>query len=738
MKVFLRNLLGCILLAALPAASFAQGIPCPPVNSSLANAGNDTTICPAQCANLSAFAFSSLKATTAYTPVTTTYAPDSFNVGTDVPVVGDDSYSQVIPLPFAFCFFGNKYQSCIVSTNGTLSFNVANAGGGSGFTLNGAIPTPYLPYNNSIMSPYHDLNPVPPNGGTIKYAVYGTAPCRRFVVSWNAVKLFGSCAIVTATQQIVIYESTYVIDIYIGNKPLCTSWINGMAVLGIQNAAGTQAYSFPGRNNAQWSETNAGYRFIPSANPAITYQWTNVTNGAIVGTSPGLTVCPPDTTNYALRVKFDIGCDSLIVRDTVRVNVNNPVTASFTYDIGYGCQADTVIFNNTSVGISPTYEWSFGDGQADTVKNPVHIYPVQGIYNVRLIASTGACKDTVTDAIDLLHPLDASFTVSKDSICQGEPIQFNNTSITTTRLNTPPVWSWYFGDGGTSAQQSPAYTYNRTGVYTAMLVVKDFVPCYDTAYRTIVVDSTPYALFTISDSVLCEGAGIRFVADYLPIGNTGIRWDFGDGTTLENTNPLTHAYDTSGTYTVNFTADYRLCPDQSYTRNIEIRSFPSINIGPDTAICPGGPGVALYDRNPPTPGATYEWSTGQTTPLIAANAVGSYWARISLNGCTTTDSVEVRKDCYLDVPNAFTPNGDGDNDYFLPRELLSRSLNAFHMQVYNRWGQIVFETTSLTGRGWDGKFNGSDQPGGVYIYRIDASFANGVQQNWTGNVTLLR
>ncbi|HNB81935.1 MAG TPA: gliding motility-associated C-terminal domain-containing protein, partial [Chitinophagaceae bacterium] len=103
-----------------------------------------------------------------------------------------------------------------------------------------------------------------------------------------------------------------------------------------------------------------------------------------------------------------------------------------------------------------------------------------------------------------------------------------------------------------------------------------------------------------------------------------------------------------------------------------------------------------------------------------------------------TDSIWVQRDCYLNIPNSFSPNGDGRNDYFLPREILSSGISSFEMQIFNRWGELIFSTTQSDGRGWDGKYNGVDQPNGVYIYLIRAVFMNGVQKEYTGNVTLLR
>jgi gliding motility-associated-like protein len=90
------------------------------------------------------------------------------------------------------------------------------------------------------------------------------------------------------------------------------------------------------------------------------------------------------------------------------------------------------------------------------------------------------------------------------------------------------------------------------------------------------------------------------------------------------------------------------------------------------------------------------------------------------------------------MPNAFSPDGDGENDYFFPRQYLSQGVIAFSMNIFNRWGQKVFETTSTTGRGWDGRFNDKEQPMGVYIYNITVKYKNGRDEKYTGNVTLIR
>ena len=115
-----------------------------------------------------------------------------------------------------------------------------------------------------------------------------------------------------------------------------------------------------------------------------------------------------------------------------------------------------------------------------------------------------------------------------------------------------------------------------------------------------------------------------------------------------------------------------------------------------------------------------------------------YYATVTINNCSNTDSVYVANDCYVDIPNVFTPNGDGINDFFFPRSLLASGLTSFKMNIYNRWGQQIFESTSLDGSGWDGRLNGMPQPSGVYVYTIDVTFKDGQKEKHKGNVTLMR
>ena len=322
-------------------------------------------------------------------------------------------------------------------------------------------------------------------------------------------------------------------------------------------------------------------------------------------------------------------------------------------------------------------------------------------------------------------------------ICQDKLINFTNTSIISDGYYGTFLWS--FGNGVTDTNKNASYTFLNTGTYTVQLIATDWVPCHDTTTEVVQVDTISGISMQLTDTVICEGTYITYSSLYAGVGNTGNLWNFGDGTSLANANPVMHAFDATGVFTVTVTADYRACPDTSISRTVTVFPQPSIYLGADTSICLGSEPITLADNvNAGNPAASWLWNTGQTTSSITIVAPGIYYATVNINNCYASDTISVASNCYMDIPNAFTPNGDGVNDYFFPRQLLTKGLATFSMNIYDRWGELIFQSTSLDGKGWDGKFNGIDQPSGVYVYVIDATFIDGQKEHHQGNITLLR
>lgn len=183
--------------------------------------------------------------------------------GTLTPLTtADDMYSPVINLPFDFDFYGNTYNQIFVSTNGYIDFRSNLAGVFSEWSLNYMFPIPSSGFRvkNSIYGCYEDL--YNPNAtGTITYGSYGTAPYRKFVVYFNNQPHY-QCSNVLSSSQIVLSETSNVIDVNVISRQVCATWNAGNGVIGLNNADGSLGITPPGRNIGNWTASQESWRFI--------------------------------------------------------------------------------------------------------------------------------------------------------------------------------------------------------------------------------------------------------------------------------------------------------------------------------------------------------------------------------------------------------------------------------------------------------------------------------------------
>jgi hypothetical protein len=230
----------------------------------------------------------------AYNISTIPFAPDPLTAGAQV-TLGDDALSGVLNIGFSFCYYGNTYTQFNIGSNNFISFPPnANA-----TWVTTPIPNAGFVPQNAIMGPWQDIHPG--LGGTVKYQLYGTAPFRRMSISWNNIPMF-SCTGQLYSSQVIIYETTNVIETHIVNKSVCAGWNSGNAVHGLHNIGGTAAIVVNNRNNTQWTATNEGTRFMPGA---LGIEWAS-TNGANYPYNNGVLTIPAvqviaGTTGYFLR-----------------------------------------------------------------------------------------------------------------------------------------------------------------------------------------------------------------------------------------------------------------------------------------------------------------------------------------------------------------------------------------------------------------------------------------------------
>lgn len=477
----LRILPFLFLFFLLSAANLsAQGTACPDVV-----AGPDTSLCgTGGCVTLNANIQGTVTTNT-YTVGSIPYNPYPW-VGTNQVLVNiDDIWTSVVPLPFCFDFFGTTYNNIVIGSNAIITFDVTQANQYCQWPINAAIPSNTCPMN-SVMAPWHDIDPSVGNFAAVTWEVYGTAPCREMVISWDTVPMF-SCNAMIASSQMVLHETTNIIDVYMKTKPLCSGWNAGAAILGIQDATGTTAYSVPGYNYpTQWSATNEGWRFSPSGAPQYVFGWTDM-SGNPLSTQTSYQVCPTQTTSYIATIVNQTCNGPLTITDTVTIGVSpSTVTTSSTStpDICNG-SVGTATTNPTGQGPF-TYLWQPGGQTTQTITG----LPA-GTYTVTVLDAAGCGTTSMVQVVNTNPPVNPvlSSNAVGGVINQTGPNAPVQICLTTTAPGSIATWNWVFDQTQTSNLQSPCFTESDSGLYCAVVVVTDTNGCIDTGNICLRVQS---------------------------------------------------------------------------------------------------------------------------------------------------------------------------------------------------------------------------------------------------------
>jgi gliding motility-associated-like protein len=469
-----------------------------------------------------------IKQTNNYVITNPAYLPYAYTTPTGTTVSSiyvDDTWSQKISFPFAFsfCFFGINYPTLLMGSNSAITFDTTRAGQGSGYAIassGGGIPNAtYAP--SMIFGPYHDIDPslsISPNK-KIEYRVEGVAPKRRFIASYNEVPYFGSsCTAPRATHQMVLYENTGIIEVYIHDKPYCTSWNSGLAILGIQNQSRTIGVAATGKNATVWgaSGMDSCFRFIPSSGTPTFKRAELVVNNVVVATNttdttsgaPGVlnirfqNVCPSlDSTAYVVRVVYG-SCSNPALEtsftDTVFVKkntlaatsaktdatcfVNGSVTATATggvapiqYSINGGAYQSSNSFTNLLPG---TYTVTARDAASCTFTCPPLTVALQGAITVNAGADTAMC-------------VGASFT--RTAISAGTTYSW----LPTTGVSNPAIVNPVFNPQTTTTYTVTASTGNCTAQDAVIITV----------FPGAVANAGPDAVIITGDVYAMRGSG---------------------------------------------------------------------------------------------------------------------------------------------------------------------------------------------------------------------------------------
>ncbi|KXK42721.1 MAG: PKD domain-containing protein [Bacteroidetes bacterium OLB11] len=435
----------------------------------------------------------------------------------------------------------------------------------------------------------------------------------------------------------------------------------------------------------------------------------------------------------------------------IAFNFQNPNAIASASGPLKGCAPLTIQFQNTSTSAT-NYSWNFGDGSPiDNSVNPTHTYSTPGVYTLTLVASNpNGCTATI-DSMHLIitvinDSLKPNFTYVKQDSCGPFTAHFTNTSQYNNGMPMANAdYHWDFGDGTSyNGQTPPLHSFPAANVYTVTLTMTDTNACNSPAVFQLVIDfatNIVKSAFVMPDSV-CMPALVSFVDQSQ--NATGWSWNFGDGNTSNQTNPL-NTYQTPGTFTVTLISfNPNTCNKlDSMSRIITIfpQPFADFSWKPD----PPEPNTPNTFKNLSTGATDYLWDFGDGNtstdkdPIHIYEKDGTYTVCLTARnsyGCKDTACKSVRGMVIplVDVPTGFSPNGDGVNDYVYVK---GYGIEKMMFRIFNRWGEKVFETTDKA-IGWDGRYKGMMQEMEVYSYTLSVEFFDGSKLNKSGNITLLK
>lgn len=501
--------------------------------------------------------------------------------------------------------------------------------------------------------------------------------------------------------------------------------------------------------------------FLNQSSLNIQNYWTIGANGfpAIENSSQLDTVFYNFTSNprqfpVTLVVESAFGC---LDTSNSSVTIYPEVDALFTVP-DEGCAPFEANFTNLSSG-GNLFFWDFGDGNQSFLQEPLHTFENTGTtditYDVKLtVTSPFNCTDTHTISVLVRPAPDVLFTATPTTQ------RFPASTITLNNLTNPGPWdfNWEFGEGTTAIGPQPGvHVYDTWGTYTVLLTGSTPF-CQDTHTQMVVIEPPfPIALFEI-DTQGCAPVTIDLV-NQSEFGVSYL-WDFGDGAKSSAENP-TYTYSFPGTYNVKLTVTGPGgdTDEEVIIGAITVYQQPTANFvfTPEQVTVPSEPvNFINYSQF----GESFLWDFGDTVTSTEENPQhfykisGTFFPSLTVSnsfGCTDSMvsliPLTANETGNIQVPNAFTPSPTGgtggfydpfafDNQVFFPIVAGVRE-ESFLLSIYNRWGELIFETDELS-QGWDGYYLGQICQQDVYVWKMKGEFINGTKFTKVGDVTLLR
>ncbi|MFN2313709.1 MAG: PKD domain-containing protein, partial [Bacteroidales bacterium] len=461
----------------------------------------------------------------------------------------------------------------------------------------------------------------------------------------------------------------------------------------------------------------------------------------------------PTLAFYTVRLEVTSanGCVSTMENN---ITVYPEILSDFIMSADTICSGESVTFSTVPAAFR--YYWTYGDGNVETGSNVIsHIYynnttaPVTYDVTLKTESFFGCISETTVPLVVYPKPVPAFIATPASQVYPAATVTFtNNTNAGTWN------WLWNFADGNTSPTESPVHTYAAPGDFNVSLTVSNGVCTEEVTHLVRVIPAPPIAAF---DSIPSGCNPWRISPNNTSLYATTYYWDFGDGYTSNAASP-TYTYVQPGTYQITLyvtgpggnasrsrivnvyatpRAYFDVSPPKVYVNDEEVRMF-NLTDGGSSFIWEFGDGDTSHVRDP---------FHRYTTEGIYDITLHAY----SENGCYDTyvksPGVTVEPFGDLVFATVFKPNADGPIEidelpssgeemdmFFFPP--IRETVLEYHMQIFNRWGTLIFETFDIN-RPWNGYYKGTRCQQGVYVWLVEGKYANGRPFRKAGDITLL-
>ena len=730
------------------------------------NPNADTTLHCGDCITLTAYSNATAVTANDYTVSSIPFVPPySFNSGSRVNIIYDDQWADTLHLPFSFCFYGNTYNVAVVGTNGIISFNQAYAGGTCLWNYYPQLPIPNasFPSLNAVYGVYEDIDIS--EGGTVYMGVLGEYPCRAAIFNFYQIPLFDNDAYAN-TYQIVLYEGTNIIDVYIKDRECCSSTNNGVGIVGLQNATGTMAITAPGRdgvvNSGTWTTHNEAWRFTPTGTPnyRVTWYQGRDTNGRqlfseVINNDTAKSrwrVCPTEPTDYTVRMEY-VACNGDVFDLTSTVHINADTIKREFYDtcsdtpiefggvMRYttGVYYDTVKRNNNYYCDSIIRQLTLGrisHSWDSVIACGRYVWRDGKTYTRSTVLPTFlTTNDIGCDSIIHLHlTMDYTFRDTiVDTICDGQQSFLGNNAYSRPGRYVDTLYSMYGCDSIISLNLTviplPSVELHNTGF-----------DCETQTFGLLVqtTDDTMFSWTSTPYDLSLEGQERQHLIHVAPVRPTTYtlsagRADFSPACVVRESilvNP-----------SPKLEARIHRDPEHVMLYNTQMK-FTDVSLG---HVVQRWWTCERKDNVDTTVYTYYNYPDRQDSTwvkLVVRNEYLCYDSTVQIisvnyhgGSGNMGDSANVGNRGEIWLPNAFSPDLP-TNKFFMAKGI---GILEFHIALYNRAGQKVYESDDINDK-WDGTYNGQMCQAGVYTYvlRYISQQQPGTEINRKGSVLLVR